>query len=146
MESGTNYIIKHDGIITNINNQLIFVTISSQAACSTCHAKGACNAFDSQEKVIEVKNHKKYSQHKLGDKVVVAITQKMGFSALFLAHLLPLVIVVTTIVIGTIFTKSISEGVIGLTALSTLLPYYYLLYLFRAKISRVFDFEINPLQ
>ena len=46
--------IEHQGIITSISDKKISVKIIQQSACSTCHAKGACMAADSKEKVVEV--------------------------------------------------------------------------------------------
>ena len=74
------------------------------------------------------------------DAVKVIISGSMGFKALFLGYILPFLIVMCTLVIAISF--DLSEPVSGLAALSTLIPYYIGLYLFKEKVNKKFIFTL----
>ena len=44
--------IEHDGIVTQVAETFIIVTIQSQTACAGCHAKGACGMSEMALKSI----------------------------------------------------------------------------------------------
>ena len=46
--------IEHEGIIHSINGNQFTILISQNSACSECHAKGACMAADTKEKMVDV--------------------------------------------------------------------------------------------
>ena len=47
-------IIKHRGIVENIEGSHVRVRIVQTSACSACSVKGHCNASESKEKLIDV--------------------------------------------------------------------------------------------
>ena len=47
-------IIKHQGIVENINSSHIKVRIVQTSACAACSAKGHCASADTKEKIIDV--------------------------------------------------------------------------------------------
>lgn len=108
------------------------------SACSSCHAKGACAASDMQEKVIEANAGQR--EFSVGDEVTIVGKESMGFKALFLGYLLPFLIVLIALIVGT--AMSINESIAGLIALASLVPYYGILYLTKDKIKKSFIFEI----
>ena len=83
-------------------------------------------------------NHTGFVEKIDGDTVFV-----MGLQAVLLAFVIPLVIVVGAIVIGT--NLQWDETTSGLTGLSLLLPYYCILYLMRDKLKRRFIFTLKKL-
>ncbi|MDA3890865.1 MAG: SoxR reducing system RseC family protein [Salinivirgaceae bacterium] len=133
-----NALISHKGIVTSVSNNIILVSITNMSACSSCHAKGACNASDMQEKVVEVASNKKLN---IGDAVVITGKESMGFKALFLGYLFPFILVLLTLIIGTVL--SFKETTAGLLALSVLVPYYFVLYVTKDRIKKSFIFEIQ---
>lgn len=133
--------VDHLGVIQGIDGSYIDVCITSFSACASCHAKGACSASDSKEKVISVfmPSH----SHEVGDTVRVVMKQSLGFKALFWGYLLPFILVVTVLIALT--TIEVSEGKAGLASLAILPVYYLFLYLFRDKVTKQFDFEIQSI-
>jgi len=136
---GNSGIICHSGIIKSIDNQHIIVTVLSQAACVSCHAKGACSAADIQEKEIEItKWQGEYTQ---GERVEIISNNSQGFRAVFLAYVLPLILMVTELVIGSIATDN--EVITAIGALIILCAYYFMLYLFRQNVMKSMKFELR---
>lgn len=70
-------------------------------------------------------------------------TKFHGASGRIVAFVIPLVIVVGAIVVGT--NLQWDETTSGLTGLSLLLPYYCILYLMRDKLKRRFIFTLKKL-
>ena len=59
-------IIKHRGIVENIEGSHVRVRIVQTSACSACSVKGHCNASESKEKLIDVFDMKA-SSYRIGD-------------------------------------------------------------------------------
>lgn len=129
--------INHSGIVQKTDNKSVTVIISSESACSGCHAEGSCSLIGKEEKIIEVKGE--YNV-KVGDVVTVIMKQSSGFTALFLGYILPLAIVIVTLI--TLLSMSYQELISGLLSIASLLPYYLVLYLFRKKINDKFKFSL----
>jgi len=131
--------VDHLGWVKEIDSDKIVVNILSQSACAGCHAKGACGLGDSAEKLITVvkPNHKL----KVGESVKVILKQSMGFQALFLGYVMPFLAML--IVLIALTSMSISEAKAGLASLAILVPYYFILYLIKDRISNHFTFEIE---
>ena len=131
--------ITHQGIIDSIALNSINVRIVSASACSACHAKGACNASDMQEKMIEVNPGSK--EVKVGEWVTIVSKESMGFKALLLGYVLPFLLVLLTLIVCTL--ASLKESTAGLISLAILIPYYAILYLTRDIVKKSFIFEIQ---
>ena len=135
--SGTNT-IDHTGIVKKSDNESVTVLITSRSACSGCHAEGSCALSDTEEKIIEVRG--RYNVRE-GDTVTVIMKQSEGFTALFFGYLLPLIIVVISLII--LSSLSYPELTSGLLSISSLLPYYLVLYFFRKRINDKFKFSLK---
>lgn len=131
--------ISHNGIIKLIDNQRIVVSIISEAACVSCHAKGACSASDTKEKEIEIQNWS--GDFHIGDKVEIISSKSQGYRALWFAYLLPLIIMVTSLII--ILDALNNEAIAALGALLTLAVYYLILYLLKEKYKNSLIFNIR---
>jgi sigma-E factor negative regulatory protein RseC len=137
MASGT---IIHPGIIQSISGDRVFIRILSQSACSTCHAKGACSIADVEEKIIEAIVDSS-SNHKPGEQVMVRMEESLGYKAVIMGYVLPLIVLVGSIVIFLLVLKN--EGLAALLSLFMLVPYYFVLYLFRNRLRKEFRFRIE---
>lgn len=135
----SNKTVEHTGIIETIDNDAIKVSILSQSACSSCHAKGGCSASDMQNKTVEI-NHWQ-GDFKIGEAVRVILQESLGFKALFLGYLLPFLIVLVTLI--TVYSITNQQGMAGLLSLGILIPYYLTLYLLRDNIKKSFSFAIK---
>ena len=129
----------HAGIIHEVSKNKLTVTIVSASACSSCHAKGACNASDMQEKEIDIYHFS--GEYHPGQPVNVFGKTSQGYKAAFYGYLLPFILVFLTLIAGVSLTRS--DGIAGLLSLAILIPYYLVLYFFRNKLKNSFEFEIS---
>jgi sigma-E factor negative regulatory protein RseC len=133
-------LIKHRGVISEINSQSILVNIIAESACAACHAKGVCGVADMKEKIIEVKNSGKIDQ-KVGDFVVVTMNRNLGIQAVVYGYFIPFILLMITLIVSLSYMDS--QGMAGILSLLILAPYYLVLYFFRHKLKNRFDFQIE---
>ncbi len=132
--------ISHDGVIASLSEDRVTVKITSYAACSSCHAKGACNMAGSEnEKLLHITVSD--PDFRIGEKVRVILAQSLGFRALFLGYVLPFLLVLTVLLAMT--AAGSHELVAGLAALAVLVPYYAGLKIMRRKVDRQFIFFVQ---
>ena len=133
--------VDHLGKVVETTLNDVKVSIISHSACASCHASGVCGMADTTEKIIAVTkpNH----NYIIGQNVKVILKQTLGFRALLIGYITPFILVITLL----IFFNSIgfSELQSGLISLLVLVPYYIGLYIFRDKISRSFNFDIESI-
>ena len=84
-------IIKHRGIVENIDGSHIQVRIVQTSACSACSIKGHCNASESKDKLIDVYDNNPADYYK-GQNVMVNGTTSMGMQAVILAFGVPFLV------------------------------------------------------
>jgi len=137
MASGS---IIHPGIIESINGNRVSVRILSQSACSSCHAKQACTVADMKDKIIDAELDQAENR-KPGDEVMVRMDESLGRKAVILGYGLPLVVLVASIIIFLSLLKH--EGLAALLSILMLVPYYFVLYLFRDRLHKEFRFRIE---
>jgi sigma-E factor negative regulatory protein RseC len=136
--SDRNPTIDHEGIVQRTEEDKVIVSILSSSACSGCHAEGSCSLSGHEEKIIEVRG--KYNV-KPGDAVTILMMQSMGYAALFLGYLLPLITVVTLLI--TLISFKVPELASGLISIAILIPYYIIIFLFRKTINEKFKFTLK---
>jgi sigma-E factor negative regulatory protein RseC len=91
-------LIKHKGIVEKIDGSHVTVRIVQTSACSSCSAKGLCNASESKEKLIDV--YQSQVPCRVGEEVVVCGTTSMGMRAVFLAFGIPLLILLASLFVS----------------------------------------------
>jgi sigma-E factor negative regulatory protein RseC len=136
--SGSPVIINHEGIVQRKEDNKVFVAIISASACSGCHAEGSCTMSGKEEKIIEVSGH--YNV-KPGDQVTVLMKQSMGYAALFLGYVIPVIAVIAALI--AFISLRLPELTSGLASLSILIPYYTILFFFRKTINEKFSFTLK---
>lgn len=131
--------VEHKGTIIEITENNIKVEIVNKSMCAACHAKGFCTTGDSKEKVIDVPyfNNGEYA---LGDTVTVVMKRSMGFKAVWISYVIPLVILM--IFLLTLQGLGLGELQAGLVSVLALCAYYLVVYLFRGKLANKFLFTI----
>ena len=132
--------IEHKGVIASISGNKLSIKILQESACSSCHAKGACMAADSKEKMVDITDFT--GKYKINDSVIIEGKESMGYKAVFWAFVIPLLILVLTIVLATSVWK-LGEMEAAITSIITLAPYYVILYLLRNKMANSFKFTIK---
>lgn len=132
--------IEHQGVVTHVSGNKISVKILQQSACSSCHAKSACMAADSKEKIVDIVDYS--GQYKMNDLVVIEGKKSVGYRAVWWAFVVPLIILVFTL----FFAVSVwgwGETQAAVASVLALLPYYLVLYFFREKMADSFKFTIK---
>lgn len=137
-KSGSHGTIQHSGTVKQVEENSVLVSITSNSACSGCHAEGVCNISGKEEKTISVRG--RYNVQP-GDNVTVEMSESMGMKAVVLSYVMPVVIIIAGLVVFSFL--SISEAASGLAAISLLLPYFIILYIFRKYINRSFTFTLK---
>ncbi len=135
--------IEHQGVVTEVTENILSVSLINTSSCSSCHVKGFCNVSDVDNKTVEIIQ----SSHKLvkkGDKVIVNYEKSLGPLALLLGYLVPFFLVITVLMIA--LAISGNEAVSGMLSLLVLLPYYLLLYFFRNNLKTKFTFTIKSIE
>ncbi|GAB4300589.1 MAG: hypothetical protein Kow0068_23820 [Marinilabiliales bacterium] len=131
--------ITHAGIIKGIEKNKVLVAIQAESACVSCQAKEICGTDSGNEKVVEVESEDK--TYKIGDKVIISLKEKLGFTALFYAYVLPFIILIISLIIS-LQTIS-SEGISAVISLVLVIVYYFILYMFKDKLKKKFHFKIT---
>lgn len=134
--------IEHEGIIEKINDNQVTIRILQESACSACHAKGACMAADSKEKLVEVIDFS--GQFQENERVIIEGKESMGYKAVFLAFVIPLILLISTLILS-LSLWNFSETGAASCAIAILIPYYLAIYFLRKKIANSFEFSIKKI-
>ena len=132
--------ITHTGKILEINPDFTTVQIVVSSACSECHAKGLCGMSEDQDKIIMVPTDP-YTVRSVGDEVMVRTKMTMGLKAVWISYVIPLIILM--ILILSLSTVMDNEFLRGGTAVAGVGIYYFIIWLFKDKLSDQFEFYIN---
>ena len=134
--------IEHPGLVKEIKQGVVRVSIMQVSACSGCHAKGVCSVAGMEEKIIEITDYRG-APLKPGDQVTLSMKRASGNRAMFLGYFLPFLVLMGAMVTGSFFIKS--EGALALVSIGILIPYYMLLYHFRDRLKKRFLISISAL-
>jgi len=132
--------ILHSGKIIEITPEFTSVEILSESACSACHAKSLCGVGDSKKKIIQLPT-KPWENREVGQEVVVVLKASMGHKAVWLAYVLPLIVLL--IVLMALLSLGADELLAGLVALAASVLYYFILWLFREKLQNEYIFNLK---
>lgn len=131
--------VTHKGTIIEITPEYIRVEIINKSMCAACHAKGFCSAGDTKDKIIDVEYYNN-GEFAVGDEVEVIMNRSMGFKAVWISYVVPLVILL--IFLLTLQGLGLSELHSGLFSLLAVCVYYLMVYLFKDKLANKFVFTI----
>lgn len=134
-------VITHQGIVENINDTHVFVRILQTSACAHCSAKGLCSSADTKEKVIEV--NLPHAPYQVGENVTLVGQTSMGMMAVLVAFFIPFLVLIFSLFIS-MYVSGGNELLSGLISLGILVPYYFIVWLNRAKLKKNFSFTIKP--
>ena len=132
--------ISHKGVVIKVTPQVTTVSFTQHGACSECHAAGLCGMGDMAEKAIEVPTDP-YTKRQVGDEVEVLLKASMGFKAVYLAYLIPLLIILA-VILG-LLSLGVSEVISALSGLGAVAAYYLVLWLCREKLQKEYVFIIK---
>lgn len=130
--------IRHKGKIIEITPEFTSVEIISESACSACHAKGMCGIAESKAKIIQLPTSG-WTERNVGDEVEVALKATMGHKAVWLAYVIPLLVLIAGLFGG---LKLFDELGAGLFAIVLVALYYLPLYCFRKALNNEYIFYL----
>lgn len=134
-------VIKHRGIVENIEGNLLKVRIVQTSACAGCGAKGYCSSAEVRENEVEVMASDA-SAYRLGDDVWVTCEMSVGRRAVWWAFVFPFLILLASLCL--FLSLDCGELWAAMFSLFLLVPYYYIMWLFRKRLERHFSFSVQP--
>lgn len=132
--------ISHRGRIVSITPEVTTVEIVSESACAACHAKGLCSLGDSTVKQVELPTSG-WDNYSVGQEVSVVLRASMGHKAVWLAYVIPLVVMVSAL-LGTLAAGG-SELLAGCVAIGAVALYYGVIWLLRDRLRNEYIFNIK---
>ncbi len=135
--------IEHDGTVVAVDKDYISVEILNKSACAACHAKAVCGASDAAVKVVEVAQDISTlaADYQVGERVNVVMSSAMGTQAIWIAYVIPLIVLLASILAFSLCGAG--ELTMGLGTLGIVALYYLGVFFFRNKISKIFIFSIE---
>ena len=134
-------IASHDGTVTHVGNGLVTVKIESVSACATCAAHSKCGFAESKEKSMEVPSAD-WQSYSVGQAVRVHIDESRGMLAVWIAYVLPALLMLAAIV--GLSLAHLPEWAVVLAAFAVLGLYVLVLYLRRRKVESRFTLNVTP--
>jgi len=134
--------VQHTGKVISVNEDSVDVVVEAPDACIGCKAKDICITGEGKEKQISVYTPSAYD-YAVGEEVEVSMEQVMGMKAVFIAYMLPFLLVFFSLLI--MIQTGLGELLSGSVALAMLALYYVGLYIFRNKIEREIVFKIGKI-
>ena len=132
--------ISHRGRIVSITPEQTVVQIVSESACAACHAKGLCSLGDAAVKEVSVPT-RGWDNYAVGDEVSVVLRASMGHKAVWLAYVVPLLVLVAAL-LGTLGAGG-SELLAGGVAIGAVALYYGVIALLRDRLRNEYIFNIK---
>ncbi|MBR6184185.1 positive regulator of sigma(E), RseC/MucC [Bacteroidales bacterium WCE2004] len=132
--------ISHRGRIVSVTPEFTTVEIVSESACAACHARGLCSLGDSKVKQVEVPT-RGWDNYTVGQEVSVVLRATMGHKAVWLAYVVPLLVMVAAL-LG-ILAAGGSELLAGLGAIGAVAVYYGVIWLLRDRLRKEYVFNIK---
>lgn len=145
MNSGSHTRIVHEGRVEGIGEDFIRVSIVNKSACAQCHAKEVCAASEESVRTIDIPlTISTMTRHfELGETVNVVLSSSLGVTAVVLAYVVPLLVLIVAILVSS--SLHLSDLYVGISALGAVAVYYAVLFLLRRHLSRVFLFSVEKL-
>ena len=136
-------LIEHSGIVERTDARTVYVKITSQSACGSCHARQACGMSESGEKIVAVRTGDA-GRYAAGDSVCVGVRRGIGMRGVAVAYLGALLVLLAVLFAANLLLGW-SEGMSALAAVAGVALYYVALWLFRRKIEHTIHFTINKI-
>lgn len=133
-------IASHEGIVQQVRPRRVTVRIEAVSACASCAAHGKCGFAESKDKIIEVPTVD-WQQFNPGETVIVNIDENRGMLAVWIAYVLPALLLLSTIV--GLSLAHLPEWTVVLSSFFVLVLYILFLYLFRHKVESHFTLTIT---
>lgn len=134
-------VASHAGIVQSIKKGSVAVQIEAVSACATCQAHAHCGFAESKNKTVDVPTAD-WQQYHEGDAVTVHIDESRGMLAVWIAYVLPALLLLA-VIIG-LSLAHLPEWAVVLASFAVLALYILILYLRRRKVEAHFTLTITP--
>lgn len=134
-------IMEHDARIVAVfpEEKRVEAEMVVSSACGDCKAKTVCGGGEKESRVVSA-----YTEHpeiyKVGDEVTISIEQIMGYRAITLSYIVPLVVMIVALALT---HSRWGDLVAGLSALGACALYFVVLSFFRKRLERVIVFSVK---
>lgn len=128
------------GTVISSENNHVIVSVQCVSACASCAQKNICGGHGSKEKVYNIPVTDS-AQYKKGQSVELSVSEKSLYLSMFLAYILPILILVTTVGIGEFL--EFSDTASALMAIGSICVYGLILHCFRKKLEKEVVIHIN---
>lgn len=132
--------IEHNGTVERIMSHTVVVSIAQETACAACFVASLCHSADKEQKSIEIVTPEA-SKYEVGQPVTIVGEVGLGLRAVIWAYVVPILLVVGVLMFVSYLTAR--EGLAAVIALSSLVPYYIILYGLRGMLQRRFSFSLK---
>ena len=136
-------IIEHKGVVRALHHGWVDVAMQVESACIGCKVRGTCGMGDQVEKIVSVAMNMPEA-YCVGEEVIVSVGRRMGFLAVFLSYIIPLVLLLVSLL--ALLGAGVNEGAAGLSSLGVLALYYLILWRSRNNIHKKIVFNIRKMQ
>jgi sigma-E factor negative regulatory protein RseC len=131
--------IGQKGVIEEISDNKISVTITKAAACEGCHAHSSCTAIVDPTRKIVIQNTGFNGIP--GEEVMVFMHKSTGWKAIVLAYLVPFILLIS--LLGMLSRAGLAEPATGALILAALSGYFLGLYFLRKRLQKTFTFTLQ---
>ncbi|MDD6752327.1 MAG: SoxR reducing system RseC family protein [Prevotella sp.] len=125
--------VSHEGTVVKVDGNNVFVRIVQTSACASCSLSRHCNSAESKEKTVVAQAGA--DSFRVGESVLVSVSSSLGHKAVSLGFGIPLALLLAVVMAVCGLTGN--EPLAALCGVGALIPYYMLLYVFRARIGDV---------
>lgn len=130
--------ITHKGIITQIEGKIAEVLITDNISCEACGAKDACISGGKKDQHFLLDIDK--PEYKIGDSVIVSLSQASALTAVVWAYLFPFIVLMSSIIIFSLFFHELLAAIISFSMLAV---YYFLLYISKDYFNKKYRLKLK---
>jgi len=130
----------HSATVSRISGDSVFVSMDQNVNCDSCRAKMVCGISESKTEEIEIINTD--NSFKINENVEVVINKAIGLKAVIWAYVLPFILLISVLIISSLF---FAEWQAGLIALAVLVPYYFILHSLNSVFRKKFKISVLKL-
>jgi len=130
--------IVHKGIITRIEDKVAEVLITDNISCEACGAKDACISGGKKDQHFLLDIDK--PDYKLGDSVIVSLSQSSALTAVVWAYVFPFIVLMSSVIVFSLFFNELIAAIISFTMLAL---YYFLLYISKDYFNKKYRLKLK---
>lgn len=131
--------LRRSAEIVRVDSQYLWVRVCRREACGSCAARSACSLHTNSGQIFRIPTVQPQN-FRPGQQILLEITPKSGFLAVFWAYLLPLFLMLSTLLLVDKLTQN--ELTAGIFSIIILVPYYLVLFLTQKYFNQKFNFKI----